>query len=271
VSAVRIRAALGQNFLRHAALARLIVQKAQLRPGTRVYDLGAGTGTLTHEIVRTGAPAIAVERDANLARKLRNRFAAATNVTVIEGDLLQTRFVAPFAVIANIPFSRTAALLRRLLFEPPRPEEALLLIQREAAEKYTGDRLSLVSLAAMPWFDVRIVHHFARSDFVPAPGVDTVLLHITPHAKPRLSESERPRWEGFVRHVLGRTRPDARGSFRKVLSHLQWRLLCRDLKIAEDARLEDLTKSQWVEIYAFFLRHAPPDRQRLATFAALGR
>jgi 16S rRNA A1518/A1519 N6-dimethyltransferase RsmA/KsgA/DIM1 with predicted DNA glycosylase/AP lyase activity len=177
--------------------------------------------------------------------------------------LAETRFHAPYAVIANIPFNRTAALLRRLLFETPAP--------REAAEKYAGTRVSAMALTVMPWFDIRIEHRFARSDFVPMPGVDTVLLHIAPREPPLLANNERAAWKGFVRHVLSRARPDARGSFRKLLSHLQWRQLCRYLGIVENAGVADQAPIQWIGIYGFFVRHAAPHRRRLATFAGLGR
>lgn len=272
MNAVRKRAAFGQNFLRRSSTARLILGHVALEPGDRVYDLGAGTGILTNEIAGSGAHTIAVERDGNLARKLHQRFAG-TNVSVVESDLNDVAFVAPFKVVANIPFNRTAALLKRLLFEAPHPDEALLLLQREAAEKYAGvGRLTLVSLLAMPWFELRIVHRFVPHDFFPAPGVDTVLLHIAQRTTPLLSALERTAWKTFVHHALGRTKPDARRTFRDVLSNLQWRLLSRDLAIPDDAPLNALTQAQWLGIYRFIRRHAPTHKQRrMATFAGIGR
>ncbi len=272
MNAVRKRAAFGQNFLRRVSTARLILEHVALEPGDRVYDLGAGTGILTHEIVRSGARTIAVERDGNLARKLRQRFAG-TDVAIVEGDLNDVTFAPPFKVVANIPFNRTAALLKRLLFETPHPDEALLLLQREAAEKYAGaGRLSLVSLLAVPWFELRIVHRFAPHDFFPAPGVNTALLHIAHRTAPLLPASERTAWEAFVHHALGRSKSDARRTFRDVLSNLQWRLLSRDLAIPDDAQLNALTHAQWLGIYRFVCHHTPQHKQRrMATFAGIGR
>ena len=47
---------------------------ADLAPGDRVYDLGAGTGADHRALLAAGARVVAVERDPNLARKLRARF-----------------------------------------------------------------------------------------------------------------------------------------------------------------------------------------------------
>jgi 23S rRNA (adenine-N6)-dimethyltransferase len=261
VNAVRRRAAFGQNFLRRPATARLIVGHTAIGPCDRVYDLGAGTGILTHELARTGARVIAVERDPNLARKLRQRFGV--RVTVVESDLNDVAFAAPCKVVANIPFNRTASLLKRILFETPAPDEALLLLQREAAQKYAGeDRLSAVSLMAMPWFDCAIVHSFERHDFFPEPGVDTVLLRIVRRSPALLDVPEQSRWRGFVWHALQRSRPDARGAFRTVLSGMQWRLLCRDLRIPRDVLLRELSEGQWLGIYRFVRRCVPRDKQK---------
>jgi 16S rRNA A1518/A1519 N6-dimethyltransferase RsmA/KsgA/DIM1 with predicted DNA glycosylase/AP lyase activity len=224
---------------------------------------------LTHEIAKTGAEVVAVERDPNLARKLRVRFAHA-RVTVVEADLATVAFRAPYKVVANIPFNRTALVMQRLFFGGTAPEEALLVLQHEAAEKYALPRRQ-VSLLLQPWFDAAILHRFAAQDFVPAPSVETVLLWIVRRTAPLLSEPERPVWQAFVRYAFSRSKPDARGTFRNLLSGLQWRLLARDLGATEDIRLSDLSLMQWLEIYRFCQTRIPPHKRTRATFAALER
>ncbi|HEY1707316.1 MAG TPA: rRNA adenine N(6)-methyltransferase family protein [Rhizomicrobium sp.] len=269
MSGTRNRLALAQNFFRSAAAARTVLQHARLDSSDRVYDLGAGSGMLTHEIAKTGAQVIAVECDPNLVRKLRSRFAHA-RIEVLEMDIACVAFRVPYKIVANIPFNRTARVMRRLFFEDAPPEEALLVLQREAAEKYALTRRQ-VSLLLQPWFEADIVHRFAAHDFVPAPSVETVLLRIERRPTPLLAEHERPAWQAFVRYAFGRPKADARGSFRNLLSGLQWRLLARDLGMAQDVRLAELTLAQWLGIYRFSQRHVPPHKRGRATFAALER
>src|SRR5262249_59137182 len=127
-------------------------------------------------LVAAGARVVAVERDANLARKLRARFAAAP-VTVLEADLAEVALRPPFKVVANPPFNCTAALLRRLLAQGPPPLAATLGLQREAARKWAGaPRPTAVSLTAQPWFELSLAEPFRRRDFNPAPAVEVAML-----------------------------------------------------------------------------------------------
>jgi 16S rRNA A1518/A1519 N6-dimethyltransferase RsmA/KsgA/DIM1 with predicted DNA glycosylase/AP lyase activity len=264
VTGGRVRAALAQNLFRTDAAARRLVASADVLPGEQIYDLGAGTGRVTAALVTAGASVVAVERDANLAAKLRARFRGAP-VRVVECDLRSVRFKAPFKVVANLPFNVTAAALSRLLWEDPAPASATLVLQREAAEKYAGwARLTTVSLAAQPWFEVVRGAGFARSDFVPAPKVDVAMLHIVQRSTPRLDASHRQAWRAFVRYALARPSPEARAVFQPLVSRLQWRRLCADLQIEPDATRDGLSLGQWLGLYHFVRRYIPPTKRRRA-------
>src|SRR5260221_3939412 len=141
---------------------------------------------MTRALLHAGARVIAVERDANLAAKLRRRFAGRA-IEVVEDDLNKTVFVAPFKVVANVPFGETAAVMRNLFFASPHPDDAQLLMQREAAEKYAGARrMTAVSLMLAPWFGMSIARRVPRDEFVPRPNVDVVVLRIAKRGSPIL-------------------------------------------------------------------------------------
>lgn len=265
----RTRAALGQNLFAAAGPACTLVALAGIAPGDRVYDLGAGTGLITGALVAAGAHVIAVERDANLARKLRQRFAGEAAVSVLEADLADVDFRAPFKLVANPPFGRTAQLLRRLTGEAPAPETAALVLQREAARKWAGlPRPTAVSLVAAPWFELSLAEPFRRRDFIPAPAVDVAVLGLAPRSCPHLDDDQRAAWAAFVRHAFGRGRSDARGAFRGLVSHLQWRRLAARLGLATDARLAELAHDDWLAIFRFALACAPREKQRRAGLLA---
>jgi 16S rRNA A1518/A1519 N6-dimethyltransferase RsmA/KsgA/DIM1 with predicted DNA glycosylase/AP lyase activity len=264
VNGRRTRAALAQNFFRRSKTVKAFVRTAGLVSTDLVYDLGAGSGMIARELAASGARVVAVECDPNLARALREQFAG-SNVDVLEADLRGIAFDAPFKVVANIPFNLTSAILRRLYFREPTPCEALIVVQREAAEKYAGsNRKTAVSLMLRPWFDLSIVRAFEPHDFVPRPQVDIVLLRIVRKSQALLSELERGTWDAFVLYAHRRSKPDARTTFRNVVSNLQWRLLSRDLGVAPDVRLDELTIEHWVAIYNFVRRAVPDRKARLA-------
>ena len=260
MSAQRTRLRLAQNLFASDKPARRLIASADLTPGDLVYDLGAGTGAVTAALLTADVRVVAVERDPNLARKLRSRFAGQP-VRVVEADLRDVRFATPFKVVANPPFNVTADLLRRLL-EPGGPETAALVLQREAARKYAGARPTAVSLSARPWFESDVSQPFRRHDFVPAPAVEVALLRIAKKAVPDIAAEDAEAWRAFVRHALARPRPDAWRTFRGLVSNLQWRRLCQDLAIAPHAQRADLDYDQWLGVFRFVLRCTPPGRVR---------
>src|SRR5580765_5988388 len=96
---------LGQNFLRSRRLAERLVSLSSIGPADVVYEIGPGRGMLTVELARRAKRVIAVERDPELARQLRRRFAAALNVEIVECDFLQYQVPAPtgrFKVFSSV-------------------------------------------------------------------------------------------------------------------------------------------------------------------------
>ncbi|MEJ0065504.1 MAG: rRNA adenine N(6)-methyltransferase family protein [Caulobacteraceae bacterium] len=260
MSAQRTRLRLAQNLFASDKPARRLVANADLTPGDLVYDLGAGTGAVTAALLLAGVRVVAIERDPNLARKLRSRFAGQP-VQVIEADLRGARYAAPFKVVANPPFNLTADLLRRLLSSDP-PETAALVLQRQAARKYAGVRPTTVSLAARPWFELDVSQPFSRRDFVPAPSVEVAVLRIARKTAPDIAAEDAEAWRAFVRYALARPRPDAWHAFRGLVSNLQWRRLSQDLAIAPDALRADLDYDQWLAVFQFVRKYAPPGKLR---------
>jgi 23S rRNA (adenine-N6)-dimethyltransferase len=261
VSGQRTRLRLAQNLFVSPAPPRTLVASADLTPGDLVYDLGAGAGAVTAALLAAGVRVVAVERDPNLARKLRARFAGQP-VSVIEADLREVRFTAPFKVVANPPFNLSADLLRRLLTPESGPDAAALVLQREAAQKYAGGRLTAVSLASRPWFELGVTRPFSRFDFVPVPSVEVALLRIARKPAPDIAATDADAWRAFVRYALARPRPDAWRSFRGLVSNLQWRRLAQELDIAPGALRADLTYAHWLEVFRFVKRCAPGGKLR---------
>lgn len=261
MSGQRTRLRLAQNLFAAQAPARRLVASADLAPGDLVYDLGAGAGAVTAALLAAGVRVVAVERDPNLVRKLRSRFAGRP-VSVIEADLREVRFTAPYKVVANPPFNVTADLLRRLLTPESAPDAAAVVLQREAALKYAGGRLTAVSLVSRPWFDLDVTRPFSRLDFVPVPSVEVALLRIARRRAPDIAAADAEPWRAYVRYALARPRPDARRTFRGLVSNLQWRRLSQDLAIAPGALRTDLTYDQWLGVFRFVRRCAPAGKLR---------
>jgi 23S rRNA (adenine-N6)-dimethyltransferase len=182
----------GAHRLVESAAARL-VRHAGVAAGELVLDLGAGLGAVTRPLARTGARVIAVERDERIGAKLRRRMAGWDNVTVVIGDALWVPLPhRPFRVVANIPFSITTPLLRRLV-------DSRLVAADVVVEVRAGRRL--VSAAAgggrpelAGWhrrFAFSLGSFLPREQFQPAPPVDAVVLRLRRRQHPAMGRRTR--------------------------------------------------------------------------------
>ncbi|WP_419162398.1 rRNA adenine N(6)-methyltransferase family protein [Candidatus Palauibacter sp.] len=158
------------------SLAAGLIAQAPVKRSDLVVEIGPGRGILTRELARRCREVVAVEFDGALSEALRTRFPSDDRVTIVRSDFLRFRLPdVPYKVLGNIPFNRTAAIVRRLVQAGSPPQDAWLVIQREAAERFAGSpcsRETLSSLLLKPWWQIEIVRRFCRTDFDPPPGVD---------------------------------------------------------------------------------------------------
>jgi 23S rRNA (adenine-N6)-dimethyltransferase len=158
-----------------------LIRRSGVGPGDLVIDFGAGPGTLTAPLARTGSTVLAVERDDEFARALRRRFAARPTVRVVHDDLRRVRLPRrDFAVVSSIPFAVSTALLRRLLSPvPARCALADLVVAHGLARRLTAPRQR--DLESAWWaarFDLRLVRRIPARCFTPAPSVDAAHLSV---------------------------------------------------------------------------------------------
>ena len=94
--------------------------------------------------------------------------------TVLQPYRLADRFVTPIVTESG------TAIVTKLTSAARPPEDSYLIMQREDAERFAGrPRESLYALLLKPWFEPSILHTFRRTDFVPAPQVEAVMLRLT--------------------------------------------------------------------------------------------
>jgi 16S rRNA (adenine1518-N6/adenine1519-N6)-dimethyltransferase len=142
---LRAKKSWGQNFLGDEAILDGIARLAVERPGEVVIELGSGLGHLTERLLAHGARVVAVERDRDMARVLRAEFGNAVRVEEADAaraDLVRVAALAPggaqegrVAVAGNIPYHLTSPILFSLLDQGDAVSRAVLLVQREVAER----------------------------------------------------------------------------------------------------------------------------------------
>lgn len=250
MSRPRTRAALSQNFLRDPRLADHLVNLAALDANDIVIEIGPGSGVLTATLARRCRQVLAIEKDAALARRLTQRFASERAVAIFAADFLE--FPLPssrYKVFANIPFAITTAIVSRLTTGVSPPEDAWLVMQREAAQRFLGEPGgTLVSALLHPWFAGQIRHHFRRSDFVPQPGVEVVLLNLARRPQPLILVEHEAAFRDLVAFVYTAWQPTVQAALATVLRGTDCTRLGRAAGIDLRRPPSALVGDEWVAI-----------------------
>jgi 23S rRNA (adenine-N6)-dimethyltransferase len=146
--------------------------------------------------------------------------------------------------------------MRKIIDEEHPPVEAYLIMQKEAAERFTGaGKTTQVSVLAKPWFKLRIIRHFKRTDFCPMPKADVVMLHIEKTKHPLISPSQKSMYERFVKYGFAAWKKNLRSTYKKTFTNNQWKRLAHDLEFPVRAKPSELRFSQWLGLFEFLIIH----------------
>ncbi len=256
----RRRAELSQHFLRKGATAAELVASTSITSRDLVVEIGPGRGALTRVLAGRCARLIAVEIDPLLCAGLREEYAA--RAEIVAGDFLAYELPrGRYKAIGSVPYSRATEIVRRLLQAAVPPEDAWLVVQREAARRFAGSpygRETLFSLQAKPWWHCEIVRTLRRTDFDPPPAVESVLLRLMRRERPLVERAEEALYRAFTAGVFHAGVAVAR-AVRPWLTHTQLARLARDLHFDPAAAPSALRFEQWLAIFRFVaLEHARP-------------
>ncbi len=253
---------LGQNFLVDKNVLAKIIAAADLRPADVVLEIGPGTGTLTRELTARAGRVVAIEKDKRLAALLQTELAAAKNVEIIPGDILKilannelTLITkrAKYKVVANIPYYLTANLIRRLLEAVCPPQDIILLIQKEVAQRICAQppRMSLLAIAVQFYAQAKIVAKVPRGAFRPQPKVDSAIIKIIPHGQ-TCDKSFANRFFRLVKAGFSQPRKQLQNNLRNGLKIDQEKISAalKSLKIKPTSRAESLTLDNWLKLAA---------------------
>ena len=254
---------LAQNFLRSSTLVRSLLDTSSIGSEDIVYEIGPGRGIITAELAQIVHKVIAIEKDPNLARHLRQRFQGVDKVQIITNDFLAYHISdREYKIFANIPYNITACIVRKIFHTSPAPSEAYLIMQKEAAEKFSGrPHETQFSVLAKPLFDIQIIRELRRIDFEPVPNIDSVLLHITKRPSSLVQKEDAFLYRSFVCYGFGTWKKSLKLIFKPVFTYQQWKHLSKDLHFPLNAIPSSLTFEQWLGLFECFKQRVPSNKQ----------
>lgn len=266
---IRPRTKLGQNFLIDLNLLRLLLRSAEIGPDDVVLEVGTGTGSLTAQMAAQAAAVVTVEVDPQLYQLANEELHDATNVHMLQVDVLKNKNqLSPvvletvfreldavpgrqFKLVANLPYHVATPLLTNLLVLDRPPDSMTVTVQKEVAERIAAEPGTKDYGALSIWIQsqcqVELVRVMPQSAFWPRPKVESAIVHITLDRQRRQQLPDREYFHQFVRAIFCHRRKFLRSelvsAFKDQLDKADVDRILKHLKVDGTLRAEQLDVS----------------------------
>lgn len=243
---------LGQNFLVDEKVLAKILAAAELKNSDSVVEVGAGLGILTRALAAKVQKVVALEFDNKIFPILAKNLSDCRNVELQNSDV--RHFTPPtenFKLVANIPYYLTSPILRKFFLENSPPEIAVILVQKEVAQKICDSKkLSVLALEVRIFGEPEIIEIVLPKSFLPPPKVESAILKISLKKNPEIPRADIADFFKIVHAGFRAPRKKIRGSFAAGFvgkKNVAEKIL-EEARIDQNLRPEDLKISDWQKI-----------------------
>jgi 16S rRNA (adenine1518-N6/adenine1519-N6)-dimethyltransferase len=256
---------LGQHFLTDPAVLGEILAAAELRPSDEVLEIGPGPGILTAALLERSSRVVAVELDPQLRAVLLQFLGLDSRLEVVAADVLELDLAermgfppaavgrrSGYKVVANLPYQITSAALRQVLEARVQPELAVLMIQREVAERILAapGGLSVLGVSVQLYARPSLVTRVPAAAFYPAPKVESTVVRLDVYDKLPVDVPNRGLFFRVVRAGFGQRRKQLKNSLAAGLGlePAAAAALLDAAGVDGSRRAQDLGLEEWAEL-----------------------
>lgn len=246
--------ALGQHWLHDRQVLVRIAEQASITREDTVLEIGPGLGTLTSVLLAKSKNVVAVEFDESLAAKLPGQFPG-KDLTVIHHDILSfdlSQLPVGYKVVANVPYYITSKIVQYLLTGARKPSVAVLLVQKEVAQRLAAmpGNMSVLAISAQVYAIVTLGEVVPARLFTPPPKVDSQVVVLTVRPTPLFTKDFEKMFFRVVKAGFSAKRKKLRsslaGGLGKDKSEVeQW---LAQAEVNPDIRAEDVTLAEWMTL-----------------------
>ena len=261
---------LGQHFLLdEAVIARAVEIASKNHPineNSHVLEIGPGPGSLTLELLRTGAKVTAIELDQEATSHLARVFNGADGkLQVIHADALETDWPEEIThIVSNLPYQISSPVLERIqkYHSTSQLKGISLLVQEEFAERMAMNKgyATRGPLGHSLWldFDVELDSKVAPHSFSPSPRVHSRLTNLIPVNREMTQLIDNRLFRMVITECFANRRRKLRTSLKKPPKRLnrisgwhrsRWETAFKSIPSETlDLRPENLTSEDWVSL-----------------------
>jgi 16S rRNA (adenine1518-N6/adenine1519-N6)-dimethyltransferase len=270
----------GQHFLTDTRILESIADAAKITRGDTVLEIGPGLGHLTRVLAARAGRVVAVEVDRGLSAKLAEDFADAPNVEIVQDDIIRREPIEflrkqnkgveqvasiPFTLVANLPYYITSAILQHVLQAAHKPRIAVVMVQREVAQRIIAQppAMSVLAVSVQFFARARIVRVIPAGAFYPRPKVDSAVVRLDVFDQPPIAVADAPRFFEIVRAGFSGRRKQLRNSLARGLALEPEAAVAALMRARIDPtrRAETLTLEEWGALFHAFESRKPLERE----------
>ena len=263
------RKALGQHFLKSPSVLKKIIRSISPQKDELIIEIGAGKGALTFPLAEKAGKVIAIEKDRSLIPYLqRKKF---LNLEIVEEDVLKVNFQqilekeknfkGKVKVVGNLPYSISSPLLFKIFAARELFAQCIFLLQSEVAERITSQpgskRYAPLSILFQNYFLAKL-HFFVEPEaFLPPPKVRSALISLKRRDCPLYFLEKEELFHKFLKDSFRHRRKILLNNLKRLnLSDSLLREAYEKCHLEKNVRPEQLTLSQFVELFNFFYRNS---------------
>ena len=185
-----------------------------------IFEIGAGKGHFTAELVKRCNFVTAIEIDSKLCEVTRNKLLNYPNYQIVNDDILKFTFPShnPYKIFGNIPYNISTNIIRKIVFESS-ATISYLIVEYGFAKRLLDTNRSL-ALLLMAEVDISILAKIPRYYFHPKPKVDSALI-VLKRKPAKMAFKERKKYETFVMKWVNKEYKKlfTKNQFNKALKH----------------------------------------------------
>ncbi len=253
---VILKKSLGQNFLSDERIAKRIVENLEIKKEDTILEIGAGAGTLTEELLKTGAFVYTVEIDERLRNLLEDRLKSYPNKKIVFQDFLKSdiSFLPEhYRCVSNIPYYITGPIIVKLLHT--KFYDLSLMIQKEVAERLLeppgSSNRGFLTVVVQTFCDVKRLLNVSKSSFLPNPDVDSIVLRLVRREFPVNFDYDL--YFEFISKSFSNKRKTLANNFKTFISKEVIEKILS--KIDGRKRPEQLTTDEWLTAFEIYSKY----------------
>jgi 23S rRNA (adenine-N6)-dimethyltransferase len=250
-----------QNFLQDKKQINRILKRSDLSKNDLIIDIGVGKGIISESLLENGYKVLGFELDLKLSEyigsNLKNPNFKLRSEDFLDFDLAKLKDVS-FSIFSNIPFNQTTNIIQKILIRNSQVNQAYLIIQEEAANRFLGKNEGLLqSLIIKNNFETEVIYKFKKSDFYPVPKVNIVLVKFSKRKLPLIAPDKFSEFLDFISYLIIQQKPTILDRLSKTNNYHALREFFKESNVSSFKSLYQIPGDKYFEMFSLFYKKFP--------------